>query len=181
VLRWYRSARLLFTGIVVTSELPRERDTLLLRLMGAGPCMREALVELAALPADAREHAIAVPVLSRCYVDIPTDPANRTIEEEEFMTDTQEFYEEWKRERVAEGRAQGLVEGRVEGRAEGAAGAFAKSLAVVYEIHFGAMPPELKVAIEATEDEATLLGWLRLAETGSAEAFAATVLGSRGG
>ena len=107
----YRTARLLFTGIVITSELPRERDTLLLRLMGAGPCLLEAPVELAALPEEAREHAIALPVLSRCFVDIPTDPAKRTIEEEEFMTDTQEFYENWKREQIAQGRVEGRAEG----------------------------------------------------------------------
>jgi hypothetical protein len=122
-------------------------------------------VELAALPADAREHAIAVPVLSRCYVDIPTDPANRTIEEEEFMTDTQEFYEAWKREHVAEGRAQGL----------------AKGLVVIYEIRLGMMPPELKSIVEATTDEATLLAWLRLVETSPAETFSAAVLASRPG
>ncbi len=159
----YRSTRLLFAGVVVTSELPRERHTLLLRLMGAGACLREAVAELAALPVEARERALAKPVLLRCYLDIPKDPANRTKEDEEFMTDTQEIVEAWEREKEAKGAAQGL----------------AKGLVVIYEIRSGAMPPELKAVIEATKEEATLLAWLRLVETSSAETFAATVLASR--
>jgi flagellar biosynthesis/type III secretory pathway protein FliH len=119
-------------------------------------------------------------VLSRCYVDIPTDPAKRTIEEEEFMTDTQEFYEEWKREQAAEGLARGLAKGRAEGLAEGAE-ALSKGLDVIYRIRFGTMPPELRTVVETTKDPATLLAWLQLVETGSAETFAATVLASRAG
>jgi hypothetical protein len=165
----YGSPRLLFAGIVVTSELPRGRDTLLLRLMGAGACLREALAELAALPDEARERAIAKPVLLRCYIDIPKDPANRTTEDEEFMMDTREIVEAWEREKEAVGRAQGRAQGLAQG------------LVVIYEIHSGTMPPELKAVIEATEDEATLLAWLRLVETSSAEVFAATVLASRAG
>lgn len=46
---------------------------------------------------------------------------------------------------------------------------------MIYEIRFGTMPPALKTAVEATKEAATLLGWLRLVETTSAETFAATV------
>jgi flagellar biosynthesis/type III secretory pathway protein FliH len=164
---------LLFAGVVVTSELPRERDTLLLRRMGAGACLREAVAELAALPVEARERAIAGPVLLRCHIEIPKDPANRTNEDEEFMSDTQDIFEEWQRENIA----KGLAEGRAKGAAEG----LAQGLGVIYEIRFGTMPPALKTVIEATEEAATLLAWIRLAETSSAETFAATVLASRAG
>lgn len=40
----------------------RKLLTLRLRLMGAGACLRGALVELAALPSETREHAIAATV-----------------------------------------------------------------------------------------------------------------------
>jgi hypothetical protein len=63
----YHAPRLLFAGLVVTSELPRGRDTLLLRLMGAGACLRDALAEFASLPVETRERAIAGPVLRRAY------------------------------------------------------------------------------------------------------------------
>lgn len=161
----YHSPRLLFTGLVVTSELPRGRDTLLLRLMGAGACLRNAVTELAALPVATRERAIAGPVLLRYRIEIEQTPANRTNEDEEFMTSTQDIFEEWQRETRAVARAEGL----------------AKGLVVIYEIRFGAMPPELKAMVEGTEVEATLLGWYRLVETSTVETFAAAVLASRAG
>jgi len=169
----YHSPRLLYGGIVVTSELPRTRDTLLLRLMGAGACLRGALAELAALPAETRERAIAEPVLLRYRIDIAKEPATRTNEDEEFMTDTQEIYEAWKRETRADARAEGRAEGRAEALAQG--------LVEIYESRFGTMPPELKTVVEETKEEAILLAWLRLASTSSAETFAATVHASRAG
>ena len=56
---------------VVTSELTPGRDTLRFRLMGAGACLRDAPAELAALPEDARERALAKPVLLRCSAPRP--------------------------------------------------------------------------------------------------------------
>jgi hypothetical protein len=165
----YRAPRLLFAGLVVTSELPRARDTLLLRLMGSGVCLREALGELAAMPAETRERAIAEPVLLRCRIEIAKVPAGRTSEEEDFMMSTQEIYEAWKRETREEGVKQGAAE------------AIAATLVMIYEIHFGSMPPEVRAVVEATDDRATLLSWVRLVETGTAEAFAATVLAARAG
>ena len=52
--RWgkgiYDGPPLMRTRIVVVSELPKTRDTLLVRLMGAGRTLREAIAELRALP-----------------------------------------------------------------------------------------------------------------------------------
>ena len=135
--------------------------------MGAGTCLREAVAELAALPVAARERAIVGPVMLRYRIEIEKAPASRTSEDEEFMTSTQDIFEEWQRETAAAGRA--------EGRAEG----LANGLVVIYEIRFGAMPSELKTLVEGTEAEATLLGWFRLVETSTAEAFATAVLASR--
>jgi hypothetical protein len=171
----YFAPRLLFAGLVVTSELPRGRETLLLRLMGAGACLREALAELAALPGETRERAIAEPVLLRYRIEIAKEPANRTNEDEEFMTSTQEIFEAWKRETEEKGIEKGMKKGIERGAAE----ALAATLVMIYEIHFGTMPPELKTVVEETEDKATLFAWVRLIETSSAEAFAATVLASR--
>ena len=89
------------------------------------------------------------------------------------MTSTQDIFEEWQRDT----KAAGLAEGRAQGRAQG----LAKGLVVIYEIRFGTMPPELRALVEATEAEATLLEWYRLAETSTAETFAAAVLASRPG
>ena len=121
--------------------------------------------------------AIAEPVLLRYRIEIEKAPADRTNEDEEFMATTQEIFETWKRETKAEALAEGLAEGRAEGLALG----LAKGLVAIYEIRFGAMPPELKAVVQGTEAEATLLGWYRLVETSTAENFAAAVLASRAG
>ena len=50
-------------GIVAASELPRNRTTLLVRLMAGGPLLAPAVSELAALPPDAHERTVAEPIL----------------------------------------------------------------------------------------------------------------------
>ena len=50
-------------AIVVLSELPRERDTLLLRLLGRGWVLEQAIADLRALPEDAEEREVAYPPL----------------------------------------------------------------------------------------------------------------------
>ncbi len=51
--------------LVVVRQLPRRRDTLLLRLMGAGATLHEALADIAALPREAPERAAADEPLAR--------------------------------------------------------------------------------------------------------------------
>ena len=57
--------------LVVIPELPRTRETLLLRLMGAGRTLREALEDFRALPADAPERAVVGPLLVQLQHDLP--------------------------------------------------------------------------------------------------------------
>jgi len=52
-------------------ELPLERSTLLLRLMGAGKVLRQAVEELEALEPGARERRVAAPILLRLKGDLP--------------------------------------------------------------------------------------------------------------
>jgi hypothetical protein len=52
-------------GIVVASELPRDRSTLLVRVMAGGLLLPEALQDLDALPRAARERALASSALLR--------------------------------------------------------------------------------------------------------------------
>ncbi len=86
--RWpsgiYEGPPLLWTRLVVVSELPVARDTLLLRLLGARRVLQQAIAELKALPAEAPERTLALPILLRLRLDIPTDPANQTSDDQEF-------------------------------------------------------------------------------------------------
>ncbi|HEY0989467.1 MAG TPA: DUF4351 domain-containing protein [Kofleriaceae bacterium] len=107
----YESPPLHYTRLVVVSELPVARDTLLVRLLGGGSVLRHAIAELQALPAEAPERRLALPVLLRLRMIVPTDPAQQTSDDQEFLMDTQDIVEIWRREAIQEGVQQGLEQG----------------------------------------------------------------------
>jgi hypothetical protein len=103
----YDSPPLQYTRLVVVSELPVTRDTLLVRLFGAGSTLKQAIAELQALPAEAAERRLALPVLLRLRLTVPTDPTQRTNDDQEFLMNTQDIVENWRREAIQEGLEQG--------------------------------------------------------------------------
>jgi hypothetical protein len=148
-------------GVVVLRELPRGRETLILRLMGAGTVLNEALVELDGLPADAWEREVAITPLIEARFRIRQDAADEA--EREFLMSTQDLFEEWK---------QKLEQASVERARQ-------QDLLDIYETRFGAIPADLQAAIQATHDAPTLRAWLKLAVARSAEEIAAAIHGSR--
>jgi hypothetical protein len=95
-------------GIVVASELPRNRSSLLVRLMAAGPLLPQAIEELGALPEDAHERAVAEQLLLNLHHALGKKP-NQTPEEQEFIVTMQNTWEKaWENGRN-EGRKQGLT------------------------------------------------------------------------
>ncbi|WP_437834976.1 hypothetical protein [Sorangium sp. So ce1153] len=94
----YRTAPGWRVDLVVIAELPRTRETLLLRLLGARAVLRDAIRELAALPDDAWERSIALPWLVRLLFEIPHEAsacaAPDTEEEEELVTEVQQWFEQ---------------------------------------------------------------------------------------
>lgn len=92
-------------GIVVADELPRDRSTLLVRIMAAGPGLAEALAELAALSADAHERTVAEHILAHMQ-NVLAKKASRSPEEEEFVATMQSTWEKAKKI----GRDEGKVE-----------------------------------------------------------------------
>jgi hypothetical protein len=103
----YESPPLQYTRLVVVSELPVARDTLLVRLLGAGSVLKQAIAELQALPAEAPERRLALPVLLRSRLTVPSDPAQQTSDDQEFLMNTQDIVETWRREAIQEGFRQG--------------------------------------------------------------------------
>lgn len=71
-------------GIVAAHELPRDRSTLLVRIMAAGPGLSEAIAELAALPEEAHERAVAEGIVVHLQ-SAHGKKSSRTLEEEEFV------------------------------------------------------------------------------------------------
>ena len=142
------------TGIVVVDELPRDRSTLLVRIMAAGPVLPEALADLAALPDDAHERAVAEQILVHLERVIGKKPG-RTPEEEEFIVSMQGTWKEAREQGRAEGRTEGRDEGRDEGRTEEAA----RAVLTVLRVRGIAVPDAARERILAETDPARLERW----------------------
>lgn len=93
---FYEGPPLLWTRLVVVSELPVARDTLLLRLLGAGLVLRRAIADLKALDPEAPERLLALPILVRLRLEALADPTHRTSDDQEFLMDTQDIVERWR-------------------------------------------------------------------------------------
>jgi len=112
----YEAVKGLQMRVVVLAELPRTRHTLLLRLLGAGRLLIEALADLAALPADAWERSIVMPLLVHFRLASDGKPATNVEEDDvsaEILDWLAEFQQNERRQRAVERK-----EGRDEGRAE---------------------------------------------------------------
>lgn len=134
------------TGIVVASELPRERSTLLVRLMAGGPLLPQAIRELAALPPDAPERAVAEQILLNLQHVLDQRP-RRTREEQEFIMTMQNTWEN--------ARTEGRAEGRTEGRTEGTA----RAVLAVLRVRGIAVPDAVRDLILAQKDPKRLETW----------------------
>jgi len=102
---------------------------------------------------------------------VPSDPAKQTTDDREFLMDTQDIVDTWRREAIQEGIQKGLKQGLEQGVKQGVA----HSLVEVYEARFGAMPEDLRAVVEDTDDEPMLVAWLRLAGTRSVDEIAAAI------
>src|SRR5277367_334233 len=78
------TAGVLRMGIVDASGLPRERETLLVRLMAAGPLLRDAMADLAALEKGAHERTVAEQILLDLE-HVLGNKLGKTHEEEELI------------------------------------------------------------------------------------------------
>jgi hypothetical protein len=138
---------MLRVGIVVASELPRDRSTILVRIMAGGAALPAALADVLALPADAYEREVAsledVVELRRALGSKP----NRTAEEEEFIVSTQSAAEELRNE----GRREGLQE------------AAARDLLTVLRARGVAVPDVIRERILAEKDPSLLERWIERA------------------
>jgi hypothetical protein len=100
----YLSPGMLRVGIVVASELPRERATILVRIMAGGTALAAALADLAELPADAYERDVASMDVLELRQALGGKP-DRTAEEEDFIVTTRNIMEELRDEGRTEARA----------------------------------------------------------------------------
>lgn len=156
--RWptgvYLGPGLLRVGIVVASELPPDRSTLLVRLMAAGPLLPRAIEDLAKLPSGAHERAVAARILLSLQHAL-VKRAVRTPAEQEFIVTMQDAWEKgWEK-----ARELGRDQGRNEGRAEEAARAVLTAL----RVRGLAVPEATRELILAQKDPSLLERWLEKA------------------
>ena len=98
--------------LVVIPNLERIRETLPLRLLGAGRTLDDALEDLRRLPETAPERVVLTPVLVRCRMEMAMQPGKRTQEDEELRQKVEWAYNEMLRK--AEGRGEKRGEKRGE-------------------------------------------------------------------
>lgn len=133
-------------GIVVASELPRDRATLLVRIMAAGPLLATAVEELAALPPDAIERVTVEPILRDFQRMLEENPGEDADEQEFIMA----MHKTWE-------------EGKTEARAEGRAEARANDVLTVLRVRGIAVPDAVRQQILAQQDLLRLEQWLERA------------------
>jgi hypothetical protein len=141
---------LLRVGIVVASELPRDRSTILVRLMAGGAALPAALRDLAALPGGAWERAVASEDVLDLRRVLGKKP-DRTTAEEEFIVSTRDALAEWGEEL------------RQEGRREGEAVARARDVLTVLRVRGVAVPDAARDRILAQQDPERLARWFEKA------------------
>jgi hypothetical protein len=154
---YFHGGDLFRVGIVVASELPRDRTTLLVRFMVAGPLLPGAIADLAALPEDAAERSLVEGDLLDLERALGAKP-RRTAEEQEIVAMVQGT--------LTLGRKMGRDEGRIEGEAKGRA----HSLLAVLRARGISVPEPARERILAEKDSTRLEMWIERAVVASSVA-----------
>jgi hypothetical protein len=149
----YRSGGdVLRVGIVVAGELPPgDTSTLLVRIMAGGPLLAQAVHEVADLPRDAYERAIAEPALLSFQHLLGQDPSDISDDERDFIMAMIKSWEE--------GRAEARTEARTETQA--------KAVLTVFRVRGIAVSDVDRQRILAQRDLARLERWLEKAVVAS--------------
>ncbi len=149
-------------GIIVASELPRDRSTLLVRFLAAGPLLADAIVDLGALEDGAPERAVAERILIDLR-DVLGKKPSPTPEEREFIVTMESSWTKARREGRDEGRREGRDEGRREGRDEGRAEEAGRAVLAVLRARGIALSDAARERVLAQKDPSLLERWLERA------------------
>jgi hypothetical protein len=133
-------------GVVVASELPRNRSTLLVRLMAAGPGLADALADLAMLPEGAHERAVAEGLVVHLQSRL-AKKSSRTLEEEELIVT------------IKGGWTEAKALGRDEGRDEGRKAEAARAVLTALRVRSMVVPDTARERILAEKDLERLERW----------------------
>jgi len=130
-------------AVIVISELPTTRDTLLLRLLGKGPVLEAALAEMMALPEGAPERELSLPIVLRLR-PVTLDAAE-TREDREFFMSTHNIVEEFRaaarQQGIQQGVQQGIQQGVQQGIQQGVQQGIQQTLLKQLRLRFNSVPP----------------------------------------
>lgn len=104
----YHAVPGLVMRLIVLAELPRTRETVLLRLLGPARLLREALEDLATLPDDTWERSVAMPLLVHFRIEIGERAASK---EDDVSAEIQAWFQDYQEKLRNEGRNEGRQEG----------------------------------------------------------------------
>ena len=129
---------------------PRDRSTILVRLMAAGALLPPAIKELGLLPPKAHERSLAEPILLNWHSMLRQKP-NRSPEEQKFIMAMHQTWEDARAEARAEGRAEARTETQ------------AKAVLTALEVRGIAVPAATRKRILAEKDLKQLERWFKKA------------------
>jgi len=95
--------------VIVLAELVRTRETLLLRLLGRGRLLRDALANLGELPVGAWERSVVMPFL--VHFRLQDDGSATTEEDDVNSAEIRAWFEDYEQALVARGVDQGIKRG----------------------------------------------------------------------
>lgn len=164
------------THLIVLSELPPTRYTLLVRLLGSDDVFRQAQAALAALPPDSPERTLAEDLVIALIEAMTSKHGKRTKQEKELLMAVTPWYLEAKQRIQQEARDVGIRQGLEQGLHSGRVDGVARSIERSYALRFGPLPEAVSSALHTTRDMALLDRWLELAVTGTREDIVAAIL-----
>jgi len=134
-------------GVIVLSELPPVRETLLLRLLGKGATQRLAIEQLRELPEDDPLRKPVLHLLLKWRIIVQERPPE-TEEDQEVSMLIDHTYDEW----ITKTRNEGRQEGRQEGRLEGLLSAMRRT----WLRRFGEIPAPVVAYLEGLDSSEAL-------------------------
>jgi len=99
------------TAVVVINQLPRNHETLWLRLLGRGTTLTQAIQDLMALPSDHLYRSQLVELFSTFHLHLGLKK-NLTTTEQELIMQLSPIYQQWRAETLQQGVQQGRLEGQ---------------------------------------------------------------------
>jgi hypothetical protein len=103
------------TAVIAIHELPKTRDTLLLRLLGKGKVQTDAIQALLTLPPAHPYRQITLENIAILRINLEMRQ-NKSKQIKEVIMNLSPAYEKWRQETLAEGEARGEARGEAQGQ-----------------------------------------------------------------